>query len=124
MTTQLFCVVVLPILSSCGWLGWHLFWRYMPLRRKGGRVKTQSEVMLCAVCGAIMGAAAGYLFFTPGGRAIRERLEPAVDDLRREFGRFQKTIEKVGAMANDGLRAMNEFSQARSQAYPSSPTSH
>ena len=87
-------------------------------------MNTQSRVTLCAVCGAIVGAAAGYLFFTPGGRSVRERLEPAVDDLRREFVRFQRTIEKVGELASDGLRVVNEFNQARTQAYPSSSTSH
>jgi gas vesicle protein len=79
--------------------------------------------MLCAACGAILGAAAGYLFYTPGGRSLRERIEPAVDDMRREFVRFQKTIEKVGDLANDGIRMVSEFNQAR-QAYPSSSTSH
>lgn len=79
--------------------------------------------MLCAACGAILGAAAGYLFYTPAGRSLRERIEPAVDDMRREFVRFQKTIEKVGDLANDGIRMVNEFNQAR-HAYPSSTTSH
>jgi hypothetical protein len=56
---------------------------------------------------------------------VRERLEPAVDDLRREFVRFQKTIEKLGAMANDGIRVVNEFNSARAQSsFPSSGTSH
>jgi gas vesicle protein len=87
-------------------------------------VRTQSQVTLCAVCGAIVGGAAGYLFFTPGGRALRERLEPAIDDLKRDFQRFQKTLEKVGDLANDGLRVFNEFNNARSQAWPSSTTSH
>ena len=90
---------------------------------KGGRVNSQTQVFFCAVCGAVVGAAAGYLFFTPGGRSVRERLEPAVDDLRREFARFQSAIEKVGGLANDGLRVVNEFNQARSQAFHSS-TSH
>jgi hypothetical protein len=71
-----------------------------------------------------MGAAAGYLFFTPAGRALRERIEPAMDDLKRDFSRFQKTIEKVGDLANDGLRMVNEFNSARSQAFSSSSTSH
>jgi gas vesicle protein len=87
-------------------------------------VNTQSQVTLCAVCGAIVGAAAGYLFFTPAGRGMRERLEPALDDLKRDFQRFQKTIEKVGDLANDGLRVFNEFNNARTQAFSSSATSH
>jgi gas vesicle protein len=84
----------------------------------------QSRVVIAgAVVGALIGVAASYLFFTDAGKHARERLEPAVDELRREFARFQKTIEKLGEMANDGLRVVNEFNAARS-SYPNSPTSH
>ena len=81
----------------------------------------QSRVMSAAVAGAIVGAAAGYLFFTDQGRAIRDRLEPAIDDLRREFTKFQATIEKFGVLANDGMRVMEEFKAARGNF---STTSH
>jgi gas vesicle protein len=91
---------------------------------KGGRVSEQSRVMAGATIGAVVGAVGAYLFFTERGHDIRERIEPAVDDLKREFARFQKTIEKVGEMANDGLRVMNEFNAARSQGQFSSGTSH
>ena len=91
---------------------------------KGGRVNEQSRVMAGAVVGALVGAAAGYLFFTSRGGEWREKLEPTVDELRREFARFQKTIEKVGDMANDGLRLVNEFNAARTQSQFSSSTSH
>ena len=78
-----------------------------------------------AIVGAIMGVAASYLFFTEGGRQVRDRLEPAVDEMRREFERFQKTVEKLGEMANDGIRAVNEFNAARAQSSFSTPrTSH
>jgi hypothetical protein len=87
-------------------------------------VSTQSQVTICALCGAVLGAAAGYLFFTPAGRALRDRIEPAMDDLKRDFARFQGTIEKVGLLANDGLRMVNEFNNARTQGIHSSTTSH
>ena len=77
-----------------------------------------------AMVGALIGAAATYLFFTDAGKGVRDRMEPAVDDLRREFTRFQKTIEKVGEMANDGLRVVNEFNAARAQSFQSGGTSH
>jgi gas vesicle protein len=82
-------------------------------------------VIIGAVVGATIGAAATYLFYTDAGKHVRERLEPAVDDLRREFARFQKTIEKLGEMANDGLRVVNEFNSARAQSpFSDSRTSH
>jgi hypothetical protein len=56
---------------------------------------------------------------------MRDRLEPTVDDLRKEFARFQRTVEKVGEMANDGIRAVNEFNAARAQSSFVNPgTSH
>lgn len=75
-----------------------------------------SRVVLGATLGALCGTVVAYLFFTERGRELRDRIEPAVDDLRREFARFQKTIEKVGDLANDGMRAMEEFRAARAQA--------
>lgn len=79
-----------------------------------------------AMLGALVGAAATYLFLTDAGRAMRDRLEPAVDDLMQEFHKFRRTLEKVGDMANDGVRAFQEFQQARGGSdYPSGPrTSH
>jgi gas vesicle protein len=80
---------------------------------------------MCAVCGAILGAAAGYLFFTDRGREFRDHLEPLVDDLRQEFERFQRTFQKVGDMASEGMRVVHEFNAARSQSqYPGGDTSH
>ena len=90
------------------------------------RVNEQSRVMASAMVGALIGAAAGYLFFTERGRTFRDRMEPTMDDLRHEFGRFQRTIEKVGEMASEGMRVVQEFNNARSQSqYPTGGgTSH
>jgi hypothetical protein len=75
--------------------------------------------------GALVGGAASYLFFTERGAGLRDRMEPAVDDLMREFQKFRRTLEKVGDMANDGLRAFQEFQQAREQSsFPTGRTSH
>ena len=82
-------------------------------------------ITLGAIVGAAVGAAAGYLFFTSAGKQARDRLEPAIDELRREFGRFQNTIVKLGDMANDGIRMVNEFNAARAQSPFTTPrTSH
>ena len=86
----------------------------------------RSAILAGAAVGALVGSAAVYLFFTDRGRDMRDRMGPAVDDLMQEFQRFRTTLEKVGDMANDGLRAFNEFQQARSQSQfpPSSRSSH
>ena len=85
----------------------------------------RTAVMAGALVGALTGAFAGYLFFTDRGRTLRDRMEPLVDDLREEFTRFQRTFEKVGEMATDGLRVVQEFNAARSQSqFPQNRTSH
>ena len=86
----------------------------------------RSAICTGATVGALVGSAVTWLFFTDRGREMRDRMEPAVDDLMREFQRFRRTLEKVGDMANDGLRAFNEFQQARAQSqFPSDTrTSH
>jgi len=77
------------------------------------------------VVGALVGAAAAYLFFTDRGREMRDRIEPLVDDLRHEFARFQRTFEKVGDMASEGGRIVNEFNAARSESpFRGGTTSH
>ena len=85
----------------------------------------RTAVMAGALVGAMTGAFAAYLFFTERGREIRDRFEPMVDDMRHEFARFQKTLEKVGDMASDGMRVVNEFNAARAQSqYGTDRTSH
>jgi gas vesicle protein len=81
--------------------------------------------MAGAAIGALIGAAAAYLFFTERGRVLRDRLEPTVDDLRQEFAKFQRTFEKVGTMATEGIRVVQEFNAARAQTpFPDGGTSH
>jgi gas vesicle protein len=88
-------------------------------------VTERSAICAGAMVGALVGGAASYLFFTERGAGLRDRLEPAVDDLMREFQKFRRTLEKVGDMANDGLRAFQEFQQARDQtSFPTGRTSH
>jgi len=87
-------------------------------------VNERQMVIVSAVIGAAIGAAAGYLFFTERGREVRDRMEPFVNDLRQEFTRFQKTIQKVGDMANEGMRVVQEFNNARGQSQYSDRTSH
>ena len=85
----------------------------------------RNAVLAGALAGALVGGAAGYLFFTGRGRELRDRLEPAVDELRQEFAKFQRTFQKVGDMASEGMRVVNEFNAARSQSqFPNDRTSH
>lgn len=51
----------------------------------------RTSILWCALAGAVVGGAAGYLFFTEDGRRLREDLEPRVVDLLAE-------IEKARAL--------------------------
>ena len=85
----------------------------------------RTAVTAGALIGALLGSAAAYLFFTDRGREVRDRLEPAIGDLQREFARFQGTLEQVGRMANEGMRVVQEFNTARMQTqFPNDGTSH
>ena len=43
----------------------------------------------------------------------------------KDFDKLRGTVEKLGGMANDGLRVLNEFQNARAQhPYSGSSTSH
>ena len=74
--------------------------------------------------GALVGAAASYLFFTGRGRVLRDRIEPAIQELQNEFMRFQGTFQQVGRMASEGARVVQEFTSARASQFPGSGTSH
>jgi gas vesicle protein len=88
-------------------------------------VNERTTVMAGALIGALVGGLASYLFFTDRGRGLRDRLGPALEDLQHEFARFQGTIEQVGRVANEGMRAFQEFNQARVQSqFPSDGTAH
>lgn len=84
----------------------------------------RTAVTAGALVGALVGAAASYLFFTSRGRTIRDRIEPAIQELQNEFMRFQGTIQQVGRMANEGARVVQEFASARQTQFPGSGTSH
>ena len=91
---------------------------------KERRVTNQYRICAGLTFGALAGAAAAYLFFTDEGRVMRDRLEPAIDEAMAEFGKFRGVIEKVGAMATDGMHALQEFQQARGDQFPGSGLSH
>ncbi|MBM3778598.1 MAG: hypothetical protein FJW23_10215 [Acidimicrobiia bacterium] len=75
----------------------------------------QSTVVAGAIVGALVGAGAAFLFLTSGGRAFRIEIEPAVDGMAREFERLRRTIGRMGDVADDVLRALEEFQTVRAE---------
>jgi hypothetical protein len=58
--------------------------------------------------GAVLGAAGAYLFFTPEGRALQRRIEPAMDDLVRELNSFRGTLTRASAAATEGWKLLHD----------------
>jgi len=67
-----------------------------------------SRAVAATIVGAVIGGAAGYLFFTERGRTLRRQLEPALDDIARELHSFRSTIQKAAGVANEGWKLLNE----------------
>lgn len=77
----------------------------------------QPRIVTGALVGALLGAAAAYLFFTERGRVVRSQLEPAIDNLSGELARFQRTLQRASGLASEGLRAVQEFQASRQPGY-------
>jgi len=65
------------------------------------------EIAVISV-GAVVGAAAAYLFFTERGRNLRRQIEPALDNLARELNSFRATVQKASGVANEGWKLLND----------------
>lgn len=68
----------------------------------------KSQVLTASVVGAVIGGLAWYLVFTDEGRALRRRVEPALEDIARELGNFRATVQKAASVLNESLRLLNE----------------
>jgi gas vesicle protein len=73
----------------------------------GGGVVTDKAV-IATVVGAVIGGAAGYLFFTERGRQFRQGLEPALDDIARELNSFRGTVQRAAGVASEGWKLLND----------------
>lgn len=89
-------------------------------------VRDNSRALAATLVGAVVGAAAGYLFFTEHGRWLRRQFDPALDDFQRELGHFRGTVNKAAGVASDGWRLLNEAlgeSSSHPPRYPHHQTS-
>jgi gas vesicle protein len=80
-----------------------------------------SRAVAATIVGAVVGGAAGYLFFTDHGRSLRRQIEPALDDFARELMSFRSTVQKAAGVANEGWKLLNEAlgeGGGQAQRYP------
>ena len=87
-------------------------------------VEDNSRAIAAAVLGGVVGALAGYLFFTERGRAWRRQLEPAIDDMARELNHLRGTLNKAGGVASEGWKLLNEALGEAAPPRPRYPTTN
>jgi len=68
----------------------------------------EDKAVIATVVGAVIGGAAGYLFFTERGRQFRRPLEPALADLARELNSFRGTVQRAAGVASEGWKLLND----------------
>ncbi len=71
-------------------------------------VSDTSRTLAATIVGAVIGALAGYLFFTDRGRIFRRQLEPALDEMAQELNQFRSTVSKAAGVASEGWKLLNE----------------
>jgi hypothetical protein len=83
-------------------------------------VTQKSQAIAAAMVGGVVGALAGYMFFTDQGRAWRRQIEPAIEDMARELSQFRGTLNRAVGVANEGWKVLNDAlgPQSGSSHYP------
>jgi flagellar motor component MotA len=82
------------------------------------KVSDNTQTMAAAVVGAVLGGLAGYLFFTPRGRALRSQLEPALDDMMGELNQMRRTAVKASDVIGEGWKLLNQAMRDSSDPDP------
>ena len=80
----------------------------------------KSQAVAAAMVGGVVGAVAGYMFFTDQGRSWRRQLEPAIEDMARELAQFRGTLSRAMGVANEGWKVLNDAigEQSGASHYP------
>ena len=68
----------------------------------------KARACAASMVGAVIGAAAGYMFFTERGRSLRRQLETALETLAPELSHFSGTINRTAGIASEGWKLLNE----------------
>jgi hypothetical protein len=76
---------------------------------KEADVDERSRVLMATFLGAVVGGVWGWLYMTEGGRRVRDRIEPKLDDFMNELTRVRGTVEKARTAANEGWRSLSDI---------------
>lgn len=62
----------------------------------------EDRTVAVMIGGAVIGALAGFFFFTSRGRALRRQIEPALDEFSHELGKFRGDVQRALTVATEG----------------------
>lgn len=69
----------------------------------------RERVLLAALAGAAIGAAAGFLMLTSRGKIVREQFEPRLDEFLRNLERLKSSVHKARNVAEESWRSIQEI---------------
>jgi gas vesicle protein len=72
--------------------------------------------MLAATIGAVVGGVAGYLIFTEGGRGLRQRVVPALEEFADELLSVKTSALKLTDAASETWKVVDDLFGDRSKA--------
>ena len=71
-------------------------------------MRDRTAVLLGLTAGAIVGGVAGWLYLTEGGRRVRERLEPQIDQIAERAGVLRDSALRAQRAAAESWRSVQE----------------
>ena len=69
----------------------------------------RQTILIGALAGALIGGAAGYLYFTESGRRVREEFEPRLNDLIAELQRARLAAARAAHAAGEGWQSVRHM---------------
>jgi gas vesicle protein len=71
-------------------------------------MRDRTALLLGLVAGSVVGAAAGWLFLTDGGRRLRQDLQPHLEDLAGRALQLRDTATRAQRAAHESWRTIQE----------------
>lgn len=68
----------------------------------------ESRVVTGVMVGAVLGAAAAYLIFTPGGRRALDNMDTTLDDVAVGLERFRRALQRADGVVHEARGAVDD----------------
>ena len=68
----------------------------------------ESRVVSGVIVGAVLGAVAAYLIFTPGGRRTFDHMDTALDDVAAGLDRFRRALRRADGVVDEARGAIED----------------